>query len=191
MRCAFAPLLLWCKLGCGRKSTESPSDGATDGATDEKPTWANTKPYVPRVSQGLVIKVYDGDTITIAAKIPGDDTSYRFSVRLNGIDCREIKGKNDDEKELAQKGKKAMSDLVMGEVVQLEGVKLEKFGRLLATVMYNGHDLNQWMLDQHFALPYGGGTKEVDFDWKAFHKKGKIIHFPKKGTTVTAPDTSM
>jgi micrococcal nuclease len=187
MRCAFAPLLLWCKLGCGRKSTESPSDGATD----EKPTWANTKPYVPRVSQGLVIKVYDGDTITIAAKIPGDDTSYRFSVRLNGIDCPEIKGKNDDEKELAQKGKKAMSDLVMGEVVQLEGVKLEKFGRLLATVMYNGHDLNQWMLDQHFALPYGGGTKEVDFDWKAFHKKGKIIHFPKKGTTVTAPDTSM
>jgi micrococcal nuclease len=188
MRCAFAPLLLWCRLGCVRKAS-SLATGNSD--SDEKPTWANTKPYIPKVSQGLVIKVYDGDTITIAAKIPGDDTSYRFSVRLNGIDCPEIKGKNDDEKELAQKGKKAMSDLVLGEVVQLEGVKLEKFGRLLATVMYNGHDLNQWMLDQHFALPYGGGTKEVNFDWKAFHKKGKVIHFPKKMTTVTTPDTSM
>ena len=144
MHCGFAPLLVWCRLGCGRH----PAAPSTDGTTDEKPTWANTKPYVPRVTQGLVIKVYDGDTITIAAKIPGDDTSYRFAVRLNGIDCPEIKGKNDDEKELAQKGKKVMSDLVMGEVVQLEGVKLEKFGRLLATVMYNGHDLNQWMLDQ-------------------------------------------
>ena len=189
MRCGFAPLLVWCRLGCG----QHPAAPSTDETTDERPTWANTKPYVPRVTQGLVIKVYDGDTITIAAKIPGDDTSYRFAVRLNGIDCPEIKGKNDDEKELAQKGKKVMSDLVMGEVVQLEGVKLEKFGRLLATVMYNGHDLNQWMLDQHLALPYGGGTKEVDFDWKAFHKKGRVIHFPKAkaAVAITAPDTSM
>jgi micrococcal nuclease len=165
-----------------RRSVEDPA---------EKPTWANTVAYVPRVTQGTVIKVYDGDTITIAAKIPGDDTAYRFSVRLNGIDCPEIKGKTDDEKELAQLGKKTMGDLIMGETVHLEGVKLEKFGRLLATVKYQGHDLNQWMLDQHLAQPYGGGTKAVDFDWKAYHKKGKKLPIRKTNAVSTAPDTSM
>jgi len=181
MRCTFTQCLWLCSAG-HKAAAPDPVD---------KPTWANTVAYVPRVTQGIVIKVYDGDTITIAAKIPGDDTAYRFSVRLNGIDCPEIKGKTDDEKEVAQLGKKMMSDLVMGEIVHLEGVKLEKFGRLLATVKYQGHDLNQWMLDQHLAQPYGGGTKKVDFDWKAYHKKGKRRIIQKARTVTTAPDTSM
>ena len=29
-----------------------------------------------------VVKVYDGDTITIATKMPYDDNFYRFSVRI-------------------------------------------------------------------------------------------------------------
>ena len=56
--------------------------------------------FVPPVNSGRVIKVYDGDTITIASKVPGLKNSpiYKFSVRLNGIDTPEIKGKNEDEK---------------------------------------------------------------------------------------------
>ena len=32
--------------------------------------WKDTIPFIPPVDKGLVIKVYDGDTITIAAKLP-------------------------------------------------------------------------------------------------------------------------
>mgnify|MGYP001249365503 CR=1 FL=1 len=63
--------------------------------------WKDTKPYIPPVNSGLVIKVYDGDTITIATQIYNDKTLYRFSVRLNGIDCPEMKTNNNNEKTVA------------------------------------------------------------------------------------------
>ena len=57
--------------------------------------WKDTVPFTLPLKNGYVIKVYDGDTITIANRLPliNDDTIYRFSVRLNGIDTPEIKGK--------------------------------------------------------------------------------------------------
>ena len=67
-------------------------------------TWKDTIPFVPPVTKGKVIKVYDGDTITIATKLPfaneSKDTIWRFSVRLDGIDCPEIKGKTETEKNI-------------------------------------------------------------------------------------------
>ena len=51
-------------------------------------TWDDTIQFVFPIYKGQVIKVYDGDTITIAAYMPYIDSSplFRFSVRLNGID---------------------------------------------------------------------------------------------------------
>jgi endonuclease YncB( thermonuclease family) len=72
------------------------------------------------IEKGIVIKVYDGDTITIASKLPYRDSKlYRFSVRLNGIDCPEIKGKTAQEKQCAQIAKQEMSDLVLNKMVTL------------------------------------------------------------------------
>ena len=46
-------------------------------------TWEQTKPFVPPIVSGEVIRVYDGDTITIAAKLPyAASPLYRFQVRL-------------------------------------------------------------------------------------------------------------
>lgn len=36
----------------------------------ENVKWSDTVPFVPPITSGRVIKVYDGDTITIAAKLP-------------------------------------------------------------------------------------------------------------------------
>ena len=51
--------------------------------------------FIPPLKTGKVIKVYDGDTITIASRVPGlyNSPIYKFSVRLNGIDSPEMKGK--------------------------------------------------------------------------------------------------
>lgn len=126
----------------------------------------NTVPFVPNIKYGKVIKVYDGDTITIAAKYPAtDDTMYRFSVRLNGIDSPEIKGKTNAEKELAKKSRDMLHELIYNKVVSLEDVKTEKYGRLLANVFYNGKCVNTWMLDNGLAIPYDGGTKTRPDEW--------------------------
>ena len=132
--------------------------------------------FVPPVNSGRVIKVYDGDTITIASKVPGLKNSpiYKFSVRLNGIDTPEIKGKNADEKEIAQKARDALSEKIMGKDIFLKDVQTEKYGRLLCEIYLNKEHLNKWMIDQRYALAYDGGTKVIPKSWKNYHEKNII-----------------
>ena len=135
----------------------------------ENATWENTSPFVPKVHSGRVIKVYDGDTITIAAKIenggPKSDV-YRFSVRLLGIDTPEMKSHFEAEKKLAKRAKEALSEQILGEMVTLENVSMEKYGRILANVMFKGRNMNDWMLKEGHALKYDGGTKEIQEEWR-------------------------
>lgn len=122
-------------------------------------TWKTATPYIPPVTQGMVIKVYDGDTITIATVLPHYDTVYRFSVRLLGIDTAEMKGGTFAEKESAIKARDALASKILGKMILLENVSLEKYGRILADVHYNDVHINKWMLDQGLAVAYDGGTK--------------------------------
>lgn len=134
--------------------------------TDSIISWKDTSIFIPPISQGVVIKVYDGDTITIAAHMPIPDTPlYRFSVRLLGIDCAEIKGKTVAEKEFANKARIALSSKILNKKVQLKNVSLEKYGRLLADVYLDNVHLNQWMIDNGYAVSYDGGTKSRPDEW--------------------------
>lgn len=134
--------------------------------------WKDTTPFIPPIKGGIVIKVYDGDTITIASKLPYDDSMlYRFSVRLNGIDAPEIKGKTEDEKEAAKVSQKALEELILHKNVTLENIGTEKYGRVLADVFYNGTNLNKWMLENHYAVEYDGGTKKIPNSWLDYQAK--------------------
>ena len=132
-----------------------------------KITYSNTIPFVPPITRGKVIKVYDGDTITIASKLSNvNDIIYRFPVRLNGIDTPEIKGKTATEKELAKKARDALSNIIMDKMVVLKNVSTEKYGRLLADVYIDELCLNEWMLENKYAVKYDGGTKNIPDEWK-------------------------
>lgn len=138
-----------------------------------------TIPFVPPVKQGIVIKVYDGDTITIATRLPimpiEEQPIYRFSVRLNGIDTPEIKGKDDDEKNCAKQARDFVSEKIMGKLVTLEDVQLEKYGRLLATVKTESDEnLNEMMVEKRFAVKYDGGTKVSPVSWQRYHETGAL-----------------
>lgn len=132
--------------------------------------WNQTIPFMPPINQGQVIKVYDGDTITIAAKLPYPESPlYRFSVRLLGIDSPEIKGKTQEERDAAQLSQKELESLILHKMVYLKDNAQEKYGRILANVYVNHPTpenpqnqihLNQWMLDHCFAVPYDGKTKQ-------------------------------
>ena len=122
--------------------------------------------YVPDVTKGVVIKVYDGDTITIAAKLKyWFSPTYKFQVRMNGIDCAELQTKNGCEKKHAIIARDALSKRIMDETVYLQNVGTDKYGRLLADVYYNGQNMCEWMLTNNYAVPYDGKTKQRSVAW--------------------------
>jgi endonuclease YncB( thermonuclease family) len=47
----------------------------------------------------------------------------------------------------------------------LKNIKTEKYGRILADVYCNNIHINQWMLDNRYAVKYDGGTKSVPSSW--------------------------
>ena len=127
--------------------------------------YEDTIPFIPPVQSGKVIKVYDGDTITIASKILNVDTIYRFSVRIRGIDSPEIRGKTANEKELAKTARDALTMLIMNQIVTLRNVDTEKYGRILADVYFGDISISEWMLHNHYAVKYDGGTKMIPEEW--------------------------
>ena len=99
---------------------------------------------------------------------------YKFSVRLNGIDCPELKTKNRAEKEVATIAKEFVSNMVLGSMVKLEKVSLEKYGRVLADVIYNKKSISQLLLQERLAVVYDGGTKICPKNWKKFRLNGNM-----------------
>ena len=127
-------------------------------------------PFIPPITSGNVIKVYDGDTITIISKLPYQESSlYKFSVRLNGIDCPEIKGDTDDEKQCAQLAKRELENLILNKQVTLKNLNTEKYGRILADVYLDELHLNKHMLDKRLAVTYDGGKKSRPSSWLEYH----------------------
>jgi endonuclease YncB( thermonuclease family) len=122
------------------------------------------KTYIPEINYGKVVKVYDGDTITIVTLLFNGDVSpksklYKFNVRIFGIDTPELKTKNVDEKELGIKAKNALSDLILDKVVKLENVSYDKYGRILCNVLLDNVNVSEWLVSNNHAVVYNGGTK--------------------------------
>lgn len=128
--------------------------------------YKETKIFIPQINFAKVIKVYDGDTITVASKLPFKESPiYRFSVRLRSIDSPEIKGKSDQECQLAIKSRDALHNLIFGKIIELKNNGKEKYGRLLADIYYKDIHINKWMVDNGYAIKYDGGKKIRDVAW--------------------------
>ena len=163
---------------CCRITTNATLDKESKNNTEDEKLidWSHTIPFIPPITRGLVIKVYDGDTITIASKLPYENSSlYRFSVRLNGIDAPEIKGKSEDEIIAATTAKNALEKLILHKYVILKNTNTEKYGRILADVYLERADdrrkncenlhINKWLLDNKLVVPYNGKTKHIPDSW--------------------------
>lgn len=138
-------------------------------------TYADTIEFTFPIQGGKVIKVYDGDTITIASKMPYKGSPvYRFSVRLNGIDTPEMKGGDEDEKKIAHMAKEFVENMVMNKWVELKNVKNEKYGRLLADVYIDNVHLNAVLVEKRYAVAYDGGKKQIPDSWSLYFTTGKI-----------------
>jgi len=137
--------------------------------------WEDTIEFTFPIEGGRVIKVYDGDTITIASKLPFNDSPlYRLSVRLNGIDTPEIKGKSEDEKTAAKQARDALAVLILNKYVTLKNIQSEKYGRILADVYLGELHLNEWLLKERYAVKYDGGTKKQPVSWLKYRITGEL-----------------
>lgn len=115
--------------------------------------WEDTEEFVPPLEENVdyyVIKVYDGDTITIVARFSWSTKLYRFSVRLRGINAPEIKSKTVG----ANDAKDFLSDLVLHKYIRLKNIGTEKYGRILADVIFSGESVSQLLLKNNLVIPF-------------------------------------
>jgi endonuclease YncB( thermonuclease family) len=158
-------------MGCCfsfRRNANEREPAATTLVSLETLEYKDTQKFIPPISQGKVIKVYDGDTFTIGTYLAASTIStvaskpeaYRFSVRMRGIDSPEMKTKNAHEREAAIKAQTALSMKIKNRVVELKNVAYDKYGRILADVYLEEEHINQWMLNNKHAKIYDGGKKE-------------------------------
>lgn len=137
--------------------------------------WEDTVEFTFPINSGQVIKVYDGDTITIASKLPFNDSPlYRLSVRLNGIDTPEIKSKSEDEKICAKEVRDELAKLILNKIITLKNIKSEKYGRILADVYFGDLHINEWLIQNRMAVKYDGGTKIKPKSWQQYKLTGEF-----------------
>jgi micrococcal nuclease len=124
-----------------------------------------------------ILKVLDGDTVDIDLDLGFNIVLANQRVRLAGIDTPESRTTNSEEKTRGQLSKKRLSEkLPVGSWVKIETQKSDnnddKFGRILAIfIMEDGTSLNQWMIDNNYAVLYSGENKELVQEMHNYNKK--------------------
>lgn len=136
-----------------------------------------------------VSNIYDADTIYVIIEL-SDNTFYKFKIRLNRIDSPEIKPlKSCINRDLnissAKKCKSLLSDMIMFKIVKLKCYDYDKYGRILADVIYNDVNINDLLLQNKLVKEYFGNKKTEwtldelkyieDFDVLDFKEKNKIL----------------
>jgi len=124
-----------------------------------------------RVSE--IVSVYDGDTFKVNIDCFPPIVGEKISIRVFGIDCPEIFGKTQYERDLAVKAKLFATAMLLGaDEVVLCNMRRDKYFRILAMVECDGIDLAAALVAVGYAKPYFGGERP---EWK------RVVVKPKKG----------
>jgi len=109
-----------------------------------------------------VIKIYDGDTITVVLDL-GFGITKKEVIRLYGIDTPELRGESRPQGlisrarlvELIEEHKDTL-------YIKTYKDKAGKYGRMLGSIMYKDGDksLNEMLVDEGLAVEYFGGKKK-------------------------------
>ena len=49
--------------------------------------------------------------------------------------------------------------MILHKVVRLENVSYDKYGRILCNLYLDDISISEWLMSNHFAVSYDGGTK--------------------------------
>ena len=118
-------------------------------------------------------RVVDGDTIDVTIDL-GFDLFKKERVRVAGVDTPEKRTRDDEEKALGLDAtywmKSKLEGAIDGDddlVIRTELVGgMGKYGRLLGWLYIGDAELslNEQMIEEGYAWPYDGGTKQKNFE---------------------------
>ncbi len=123
-------------------------------STGEPQTPAATTPQahgdnVETVIEGKVVKVSDGDTITVL-----DKDNKQYKIRFQGIDAPESK------QDFGQVSKENLANMIFGRQVKVVWSKMDKYGRTVGKVLLDGRDINIEQIKAGLAWHYKAYAKE-------------------------------
>lgn len=97
--------------------------------------------------RAIVDRVVDGDTLVLLVDV-GFSITVKEKFRLNYINAPELST------DQGQKVKQIMIDKLQGKAVEVSSEGKDKYGRWLAVVYLEGDNINQWLLDNAYAVKY-------------------------------------
>lgn len=100
-----------------------------------------------------VVKVYDGDTITVDIDLGLGVWLRGQKIRLAGINTPELKG---DKREYGLASRDALRESILDKDIRLKTYKDKqgKYGRWIADVYFRGTFVNEWLLEEGYAEIY-------------------------------------
>ena len=99
--------------------------------------------------------VIDGDSFKVDIDSWPEIAGKGITVRINGIDTPELRGKCEAEKQLARKAKQfAVEALRSAKVVELRNMKRGKYFRVVADVYLDGGSLSNSLINSGNAVIY-------------------------------------
>lgn len=114
-----------------------------------------------------ILKVLDGDTVEIDLDLGFNIVLANQKVRLAGIDTPESRTANLEEKPRGLLSKKKLQEkLPVGSYAKIETQRPDsnddKFGRILGIfIAEDGTRVNQWLIDNNYAVAYMGENKDA------------------------------
>jgi micrococcal nuclease len=123
-------------------------------------------------------KVLDGDTVDIDLDLGFNIVLVNQRVRMAGVDTPESRTSNKEEKPRGLLSKKKLAEkLPVGSWQIIETQKSDnnddKFGRILGVfILEDGTKVNDWLIQNNYAVPYKGENKELT---QAEHQANKKI----------------
>ena len=119
-------------------------------------------------AEAKVVDVYDGDTLTLAFRFCGK--IFKKRCRIEGVDCAELRSKDEEERRVGNVAKDYVSNLVLNKVVWVEfSESSDKYGRLLAQIFpkKGGASLAAILISAGLGYEYHGEHKRAFRDWYA------------------------
>lgn len=100
--------------------------------------------------EGKVVGITDGDTITVLTV-----GNKQVKVRLAEIDAPE------KAQPFGQKSKQALSDMAFGKQVRIDQEDIDRYGRIVGRVYFNGFDINAELVRQGMVWVYRQYAKDL------------------------------
>ncbi|WP_246072252.1 thermonuclease family protein [Catenovulum sediminis] len=116
------------------------------------------------ITVSRVTSIYDGDTFRVDIDSWPDVIGKRVPIRVNGVDTPEIRGKCENEKQLARKAKQfTVNQLRSAQKIELKNIRRGKYFRIVADVYVDSVNISELLISNNLAVRYDG--KRTKKNW--------------------------